>query len=562
MAKRLPQAVWDERGKRAGLEWLGPVGRNDEEVLARCLSCGDESLRSPARVAKGQGCAKCAYKKNRVNESRWQQFATELWFEWLDGYPETLDDRSKIGRCTLCGSTWPVTPRALYRGSGHPRCPTKISNTGQRVSFEEWQERAHVQGLKFLEEPKNSKSPTLARCLSCGHEWKPRPINVSHLGSGCPRCRVSVGATKAQRSKARSQAERMARYVSDANALGVEWIGEPPRKLSTKHRAKCSNCGHVWEPWVSNVITKKTGCPVCARNVSIPQVEWDRRAAEVGLRWSGPVKARHKKTSAKCVKCGNEQEHLPGKVASGHGCGRCGAQKSALNRRMGSDTWKQRARERNLQWLELPGNNSEKRSIECLECGHIWELAPVSLRGCPVCTGNYVSNEEWKRRASAKSLRWIAEPTNSRRKSPIECLACGLAWETTPGSLSSGTGCPDCAETGFKQGKPAFLYFIQDPQRGARKIGISNEDPRDTRLSAHRRNGFSEVRLILSHHLGHVIAELESRAMAWIRVDQGLPQFLGKEDMPQRGWTETFGPEGPSNAEVVSKLEDLAEELF
>ena len=94
------------------------------------------------------------------------------------------------------------------------------------------------------------------------------------------------------------------------------------------------------------------------------------------------------------------------------------------------------------------------------------------------------------------------------------------------------------------------------------QVGISNEDPRNTRLAAHRRNGFTEVRLVLSHHLGQVIAELESNAMAWIRVDQRLPQFLGRKDMPQRGWTETFGPEGPSNAEVVSKLEALAAELF
>ena len=49
--------------------------------------------------------------------------------------------------------------------------------------------------------------------------------------------------------------------------------------------------------------------------------------------------------------------------------------------------------------------------------------------------------------------------------------------------------------------------------------------------------------------------------MASTRVDRGLSQSLGEEDMLQPESTETFGLEGPTNDEAASTLEAFAEEL-
>jgi hypothetical protein len=561
VAKRISQEEWDRRALALGLKWVDKVGRNDRKVLSACLRCGAEALRLPSNVAKGQGCASCARQKSRSTPAHWQELASRLGFEWVGGTPELVSDRTKIGRCLGCGKSWKVSPSALYAGRGHPRCPAKTRNSSLRISFEEWQKRAKKQGLVFLEPPLNSRSPTLAECLSCGHNWRPRPVNVSHLGSGCPVCRLGVGQKKRKQDDSTLAGDKAVRYVSKARDQRVEWLGDPPLRLHQRHRARCVNCANEWEPWVSNVVTKGTGCPVCARNSSIPQSEWDRRAAEVNLKWLASVTGRHSKCLAMCLLCGHEQLYEPGAVAGGHGCPKCGAETASRNQRLASKVWQSRAAAKGLRWIELPGNNSEKRLIECLACSHSWNVIPASLSGCPTCSGTFVSETEWERRASAKGLRWVSLPEGSREPTEAGCLSCGLTWVTTPDSIARGSGCPDCAETGFKPGKPAYLYFLEDTERGARKIGISNIDAKNTRLNAHRRNGFGKEIFILSGDLGFQIAELEMSVMAWLRVDCRLPQYLDKQDMPQRGWTETFSTEGPSNLEVIAKIKELAEKI-
>lgn len=454
-----------------------------------------------------------------------------------------------------------VSPSALYAGRGHPKCPAKTTRSSSRVSFEGWQERAKKQGLIFLEPPLNSKSPTLAECLTCGHTWRPRPVNVSHLGSGCPVCRSGVGQKKRKQASSTPGDAKARRYVAIAKERGVEWLGDPPLRLHERHRARCLECANEWEPWVSNIVTKGTGCPVCARNSSVAQSEWDRRAAEVSLKWLAPVTGRHSKCRAKCLLCGHQQMYEAGAVSRGHGCSKCGARSASTERRLESGIWVDRAAAKGLRWIELPGNNSEKRPVECIVCNHVWNVKPSSLAGCPVCSGNFVSETEWERRAAARGLLWVSLPDGSREPAEARCLSCGLVWVTSPDSVTSGSGCPDCAETGFKPGKPAYLYFLEDTARGARKIGISNVDPKNTRLNAHRRNGFEEELFILASDSGSQIAELEAKVMGWIRVDCGLPQYLGKQDMPQGGWTETFSAGGPSNHEVIAKIKELAEKI-
>lgn len=562
MVDRISQEVWDRRARAVGLRWVNGVGRTDHKALSVCLNCGTEALRLPSNVAKGRGCGSCAQQRSRANPAQWQELASKLGFEWVDGTPDLVSDKTKIGRCLACGKSWMVSPNALYAGRGHPRCPAKIANSSLRVSFQEWQKRAKEQGLIFLERPLNSKSPTLAECSTCGHNWRPRPVNVSHLGSGCPVCRSVVGQEKTKQAKSTPAEDKALRYVSIAREQGIEWLGNPPLRLHQRHRARCLNCANEWEPWVSNVVTKGSGCPVCARNSSVPQSEWDRRAAEMSLRWLAPVKGRHSKCLARCLLCGHEQTYEAGAVSQGHGCSKCGAEKASKKQRLGSSVWESRAAAKGLRWIELPGNNSEKRPIECLICKHIWRVKPASLAGCPVCSGTFVSETEWERRAAAKGLRWVSLPEGSREPAEAECFSCGLIWSTVPDRVARGGGCPDCAETGFKPGKPAYFYFLEDPARGARKVGISNTDPRNFRLNAHRINGFENELLILSNESGSKIAELETQVLAWIRLDCGLPRYLGKADMPQQGWTETFSTNGPSNEEVIKKIRELAASIL
>jgi len=538
------------------------VKRNDVAIPAECLVCGATFNKLPDAVAKGRGCPECSRERSRVNPTRWMELAASLKFTWESGTPEGLGDKSKVARCLLCGQSWHVSPRALYRGSGHPRCPKVRTNTSQRVSFQEWQARGRKAGLEFLREPLNSKSKTPARCLRCGYEWSPVPVNVSSLGSGCPRCGQEKGKRTRGQTITLSESQQRAKLEEAAKHSGLEWLDIEQARSSKRADARCLKCSHSWKPWVQNVVSKGTSCPYCAGNLKLPQDVWEERAKSVGITLLSTAGGRHAQVIGRCVSCGKVSNFDMGALSSGHGCRDCGNKRGAELQRVQPSEWVARAAKHMLVWLEETGSNREQKLIQCQRCNYQWKVAPASLLGCPKCSLVVVSEEDWNRRASAVSARWLEKPKNARMKTLAECLSCGKGWRPTPDSIARGSGCPNCAETGFKPGESAYLYLIQDSVRGCRKIGISNLDDQKTRLRAHRANGFTEVVFVFEHERGELIARLETSVMAWIRVDLGLPQFLGRADMPQRGWTETFSMDGPTNDEIVDRIFLLLEDAL
>ena len=80
------------------------------------------------------------------------------------------------------------------------------------------------------------------------------------------------------------------------------------------------------------------------------------------------------------------------------------------------------------------------------------------------------------------------------------------------------------------------------------KIGIANSAPRKLyydRLKDHGRRGW-EVVGKWEFDLTQTAFEVEQGFLAWVRLELGLPQFLGPEEMPQGGATETFSSTGLS----------------
>jgi hypothetical protein len=136
-------------------------------------------------------------------------------------------------------------------------------------------------------------------------------------------------------------------------------------------------------------------------------------------------------------------------------------------------------------------------------------------------------------------------------------MKCGLIWKANPSAVTSGSGCPDCAETGYKVGQPGLFYFVErstSKGRAARKIGITNVASAKTRLALWRRQGFELVSQ-RTHENGQLILNLEQSVLSWIRFDLKIPPLLDKEEMPRGGSTETFSPDEPSEFELLKRIE-------
>jgi hypothetical protein len=117
--------------------------------------------------------------------------------------------------------------------------------------------------------------------------------------------------------------------------------------------------------------------------------------------------------------------------------------------------------------------------FKCLNpsCGHFFSTAPQSIsrakgpmsrgEGCPYCvsSGRLCGDERCLlcvRRSLAsvshiQSLYVGEQPLHTipkmalRQRIQLKCSKCGLEWDSTPTSLTRGTGCPACSKTGAER---------------------------------------------------------------------------------------------------------------
>jgi hypothetical protein len=164
-------------------------------------------------------------------------------------------------------------------------------------------------------------------------------------------------------------------------------------------------------------------------------------------------------------------------------------------------------------------------------------------------------------------MEWHVERNAPVRATEVGAKAKGSYWwKCTQGhewfaaiySRDAGNGCPQCAQFGFKPSSPALLYFIENPMLNARKIGITNTSNRGSRVSRFQFKGWNVIHTV-EHTSGSLIRELERLTLQkWIRRELGLPVQLTKGDMGGIGGeTETFPSFGPSNSEVIERIDAL-----
>lgn len=136
-----------------------------------------------------------------------------------------------------------------------------------------------------------------------------------------------------------------------------------------------------------------------------------------------------------------------------------------------------------------------------------------------------------------------------------QCLTCGA--EVTPRyyNIRGGWGgCSTCSPGGFDPAKPALVYLVTHESLGAAKVGICQAS--GPRLSEHVRLGW---RVLASERVpGERAIAVEKAVLSWWRVELGLPPFLGREEMPQGGWTETVDLDAIDVAATVDRIRTLA----
>jgi hypothetical protein len=208
--------------------------------------------------------------------------------------------------------------------------------------------------------------------------------------------------------------------------------------------------------------------------------------------------------------------------------------------------------------------------------GHTYETVLYSRnagRNCPVCSGTVVLRglNDLAKTNPDLALEWDYErnapltpqdvSAGSDKKVFWVCAE-GHTYKSAIGKRTRpfGSGCPNCASSGYDATRTGLFYFIASNPLQARKIGITNPERKTNRVE-----GFGEewhVVKTFTQTDGYVIRELETIILRWLRRDLGLPAYLGREEMPRGGHSETFAMDGPSDLEVLEKIESTLSRLI
>lgn len=163
-------------------------------------------------------------------------------------------------------------------------------------------------------------------------------------------------------------------------------------------------------------------------------------------------------------------------------------------------------------------------------------------RGCPYCSKVYICNDEFKSRA--EKIHGVGRYTydlvqTTKHKFGVTCNICKLHWFTTPRSILSGSGCPDCSASGFKNQAPAVLYNIEFTlPTGVKlyKVGITNNTVTERLMSMKVKHDVTYKVLDEIHYaIGRDANDQEQE----LKKAYAEYQYTGKKFM-KNGWTEIF----------------------
>jgi hypothetical protein len=324
-----------------------------------------------------------------------------------------------------------------------------------------------------------------------GHEWEASPASRTRLNSGCPVC-AGVKVWSGFNDLA-SQHPKLAREWSDKNGIPADHQLAGGNK---KAWWRCSN-GHEWQTKINVRVKLGANCPVCSNQKVIPGLnDLSTIHPEIAAQWH-PDK---------------NGEIAPSSVSVG----------SAK-----SYWWK-------------------------CNYGHEWRAALSSRRrnGCPVCGNRIVIAGENDLCTTNPEIAAQWHPEKNRDLQPSQ-VALGqtksIWWRCSEGhewkatlDTRSRSGCPRCAKYGFDQSEDAELYFIENTELHAWKIGITGSNRSYDRLAEFERKGWVVLHRFGPYE-GWIVRAAERELFAWIRAELKLPQFLDAKTMGRQGGsTETF----------------------
>lgn len=331
---------------------------------------------------------------------------------------------------------------------------------------------------------------------------------------------------------------------------------EPYSKTGTPWKCKCMKCGKIVSPRHNTIQRGNGGCKYCSRNY-LDAEDAIKLMRKAKLEPLIPYPGSQKPWRCKCLRCGREVSPAYTTIQGGQkGCVYCGGKKvdpqEAFNFMVS----------KGLQPLEKYKRADGPWKCRCIKCLKTVTPKFSSVQqgqgGCIYCAGKKVDPHDAVALFLENNLKPLEPFSHTDKKWKSQCLKCNRTVYPTHHMVSQRSGgCRYCAKKGIDFTLPAYIYLITNNELQAHKIGIGGEYANEDRLWDHTKQGWTlyKKKTFLTADKALFVEQL---LLKWLREDRGLPTFLSKEQMPQKGWTETVDASEMDLPTIWSKVEELS----
>lgn len=255
-------------------EVIGDYTGSAKNGSFRCKVCGHEWQTKFNNIFAGHGCPVCGKKKSndakRLSDKEFKERVKRI-HEGRITCLENYKGRNDIDhgfRCNVCGKVWQARPANVFAGKGCPKCHHTKLGLMLRITKEDAlrQIAKKAPNTELISEITTTEEKARFRCKKCGNKWE-APLGHVLMGRQCAICAVEI-----RKEKLRFSQEEFEQKLSEKRDGTISTKDEYVN-AHTKMTFQCSECGGSWKTAPFNIINGNTGCPECARHVSLKEKE-------------------------------------------------------------------------------------------------------------------------------------------------------------------------------------------------------------------------------------------------------------------------------------------------
>lgn len=417
-------------------------------------------------------------------------------------------------------------------------------------------------------------------CPLCGIQYPSAPGTGSAPRTGTTCHRTSEGCGQnlwvAARSHDAEDRRPVGSFLKANTPKREDWtVPTTPPKPKRIYKGTCSieGCGRVLRArgLCASHYARWQTTGSAEPDVPIGGKRWTQERAEAvalsrGVELTEPFTRVDREIGFRCLTCGHEgitSIHRMRRIEQA--CWPCSRVKAGRSRRLSPEEIEASFSEAGFDLIGRYRRSSIPVLVRCRKCERESDVKLDNVRtkgsGCSWCqfedlSERYrLSDDNVSARAELAGIQLLEPFTSTHHSIRVRCLHCDYESTRKLNWIKPSPGCVRCGHRPYEFGAPSVLYLVQHVPLDALKIGVANT--RSNRLKDHQTDGWDLLGQIRT--IGEIAYGAERLVLGWWRDGLQMPPFLGKQETPHGGWTETISASAIDAPAVLAFMREAVE---